>query len=133
LILDEPTTGLDSETATRVLEPLRRLMCGRTTLIVSHNLPAIREATTILVIKEGRVVERGSHADLVAKDGVYARLAGYHNGQEAAPTPTELMSEVVEPRRTGRNPRRLRSASGSKQRPPTTPPRHGSKRGMLKK
>jgi len=56
LILDEPTTDLDPESGQRILEPLRRLMSGRTTIIISHNLVTVREATAILVLREGRVI-----------------------------------------------------------------------------
>ena len=74
LILDEPTTGLDAESGERILEPLRRLMSGRSTIVVSHNLLTAREATEILVFDQGRIVERGRHHDLLRRGGVYARL-----------------------------------------------------------
>ena len=75
LILDEPTSGLDSAAAERILEPLRRLMSGRTTIIISHDLQTVREASQIVVLDGGRVVERGTHADLLDRGGLYARLA----------------------------------------------------------
>lgn len=74
LVLDEPTSGLDSATGERILAPLRRLMQGRTTIIVSHNLQTVREATVIIVLDHGRVVECGSHADLLHQEGTYAAL-----------------------------------------------------------
>ena len=74
LILDEPTTGLDVESGEKVLGPLRRLMGGRTTIVVSHDLMTAREASEIVVLKNGRVAERGSHTDLLDREGVYARL-----------------------------------------------------------
>ena len=85
LILDEPTTGLDAGSTDRILEPLRRLMAGRATIIVSHNLATVREATQILVLDHGRVIERGTHTDLLHRAGRYRelwRLAGmaHHPG-----------------------------------------------------
>jgi ABC-type multidrug transport system fused ATPase/permease subunit len=74
LVLDEPTTGLDAESGERILAPLRRLMAGRATLVISHNLLTVREATEIVVLDGGRVAERGSHDDLLAAGGAYARL-----------------------------------------------------------
>ncbi len=82
LILDEPTTGLDVETGQRILEPLRRLMRGRTTIVISHNLLTVREATSIVVLERGQVVERGTHQDLLCRGGAYARLYRLHH-QEA--------------------------------------------------
>ncbi|MFF0163876.1 ABC transporter ATP-binding protein [Streptomyces sp. NPDC005263] len=78
LILDEPTTGLDAESGRRVMEPLRRLMAGRTTIVISHNLLTVRDATEILVLDHGRVVERGAHHDLLASGMTYARLHRLH-------------------------------------------------------
>jgi ATP-binding cassette subfamily B protein len=80
LILDEPTTGLDAESGERILEPLRRLMEGRATIIISHNLTTVREATEILFLEAGRVVERGSHDELLAAGGAYAGLYAVHAG-----------------------------------------------------
>lgn len=74
LLLDEPTTGLDVLSVQRVTGPLRRLMAGRTTVVVSHDLDTVRDATTILVMDAGAVVERGTHDELVAAGGAYARL-----------------------------------------------------------
>ena len=82
LILDEPTSALDVETETRLLDALERLMAGRTTFVVSHRLSAVRSADRIVVLEDGRVVEEGAHAELVARGGVFAR---FHSLQDLAP------------------------------------------------
>jgi ABC-type multidrug transport system fused ATPase/permease subunit len=74
LILDEPTSALDAETERLVLEALGRLMKGRTTLIIAHRLSTIRNADRIIVLHEGRVVESGSHEELLTLGTFYARL-----------------------------------------------------------
>ena len=74
LILDEPTTALDAESTQRLLQPLRRLMRGRTTIVISHTLMTVRDADAIVVLDRGRVVESGTHDELVALGGVYAGL-----------------------------------------------------------
>jgi ATP-binding cassette, subfamily B, bacterial len=84
LVLDEPTTGLDAESGEKVMGPLRRLMSGRTTIVISHNLMTVREATEIVVLEDGRVAERGTHAELLEKNGTYARLYRLHSPDDAA-------------------------------------------------
>ncbi|MEV5875929.1 ABC transporter ATP-binding protein [Streptomyces sp. NPDC052101] len=74
LLLDEPTTGLDVRSGRRIMDPLRRLMAGRTTVVISHHLLTVRDATRIVVLDHGRVVEHGAHDDLVRGQGAYARL-----------------------------------------------------------
>ena len=86
LILDEPTTGLDVESGEKVLGPLRRLMSGRTTIVISHNLMTVREASEIVLLENGRPAERGSHDDLISQSGLYARLYDMHR---AAPQTVE--------------------------------------------
>jgi ATP-binding cassette, subfamily B, bacterial len=80
LVLDEPTTGLDALAARRVIRPLRRLISGRTTLMITHDLNLAPDADRILVLDAGRVVESGTHRDLLARGGVYAGLYGSQNG-----------------------------------------------------
>jgi len=74
LILDEATSSLDVESETLINEALERLLVGRTTFIIAHRLSTIRRATAILVIVDGQVVEQGTHATLLERGGVYARL-----------------------------------------------------------
>ena len=74
LILDEATSALDSESERQVQEALQRLMAGRTTLIVAHRLSTIEHADVVVVLDHGKLVESGSHAQLLARDGLYARL-----------------------------------------------------------
>jgi ABC-type multidrug transport system fused ATPase/permease subunit len=74
LILDEPTAALDTESEQIVVEALRRLMQGRTVITIAHRLSTIRDANRIFVLKDGVLAEQGSHAELMARDGVYAEL-----------------------------------------------------------
>jgi len=74
LVLDEPTTGLDAGTAQRVLGPMRRLMDGRTTIVIAHDLLTVREATRIAVLDAGRVVDTGTHAELLGRCPLYRTL-----------------------------------------------------------
>jgi ATP-binding cassette subfamily B protein len=74
LVLDEPTTSLDAESGHRILEPLRRLMRQRTTMIISHNLATVREVDRIIVLDEGGLAEQGTHEELLARGDAYATL-----------------------------------------------------------
>ncbi|MDQ6766855.1 MAG: ABC transporter ATP-binding protein/permease [Candidatus Eremiobacteraeota bacterium] len=74
LILDEATSSLDAQSEALINEALERLLVGRTTFIIAHRLSTIRRATTILVLSEGKIVEHGKHADLLARNGMYAAL-----------------------------------------------------------
>jgi ABC-type multidrug transport system fused ATPase/permease subunit len=74
LILDEPTSSVDSRTELVIIDALDRLMEGRTTFIIAHRLSTIRRADLILVVDKGRIVERGSHAELLRANGLYATL-----------------------------------------------------------
>ncbi|MFN2196840.1 MAG: ABC transporter ATP-binding protein, partial [Anaerolineales bacterium] len=74
LILDEATSSVDTRTEARIQKSLLRLMAGRTSFVIAHRLSTIRDADEILVIQDGEIVERGSHADLLEKQGVYHHL-----------------------------------------------------------
>ncbi len=74
LILDEATSSLDAQSEALINEALERLLVGRTTFIIAHRLSTIRRATTILVLDDGKIVEQGKHAELLARDGLYSAL-----------------------------------------------------------
>ena len=74
LILDEATSSIDTRTEVRIQKAFARMMQGRTSFIVAHRLSTIREADVILVMKDGRIVEQGSHDQLLAQGGFYAKL-----------------------------------------------------------
>lgn len=106
LLLDEPTTGLDAESTRRVLAPLRRVMHGRTTIIISHNLLTVADADTILYLEHGRVAAAGTHAQLLTSCRGYQRLYRLHHplGPPGAPGPRAARPRhVVHPRPPGRS------------------------------
>ena len=82
----EPTTGLDARSGEKVLAPLRRLMRGRTTIVVSHNLLTVRDATRIVVLEAGRVAEEGTHEEFLERNGNYTRLYHLHRTEEKVVT-----------------------------------------------
>jgi ATP-binding cassette subfamily B protein len=82
LILDEATSSVDTRTEVQIQEAMNRLRASRTSFVIAHRLSTIRGADVILVMEAGRIVEQGSHAELLAREGAYARL---YNSQFVAP------------------------------------------------
>ncbi|MFB6170231.1 MAG: ABC transporter ATP-binding protein, partial [Haloarculaceae archaeon] len=81
LVLDEATSDVDTETELLIQRSLDRLTEGRTTFTIAHRLSTVKDADTILVLEDGAVVERGTHEDLIDRDGLYANLWGVQAGE----------------------------------------------------
>jgi len=79
LILDEATASVDTATERLIQEALEHLMAGRTSFVIAHRLSTIRQADQILVLRQGRIIERGTHEELLGRDGLYAKLARIQN------------------------------------------------------
>jgi ATP-binding cassette subfamily B protein/subfamily B ATP-binding cassette protein MsbA len=92
LILDEPTSSIDSKTEAVILDALDRLMVGRTTFLIAHRLSTIRRADIILVLDKGRLVERGSHHELLRHGGLYRQL----HDMQATPVERVVLEELEE-------------------------------------
>ena len=105
LILDEPTSSIDSRTEAVILEALERLMEGRTTIVIAHRLSTLRSVDEILVMSHGELVEQGTHEELVEQDGLYRELWEAQTGAAGARKTAEALG------------RRRRSSK-----PPSTPP-----------
>ncbi len=95
LLLDEATSALDAESEAAVQLALTHLRAGRTTIIVAHRLSTVRDADLVVVMADGRAIEQGSHAELLAKDGAYARLV---RSQAFGGEPGETLPALTEVR-----------------------------------
>lgn len=98
LILDEPTSSIDSKTEDVILDSLEELMEGRTSFMIAHRLSTVRHADQILVMRDGRIVERGTHEELVDRGGVYTELhkaQTKERGRRRTPVPREPHPEPV--------------------------------------
>jgi ATP-binding cassette subfamily B protein len=95
VILDEATAHLDSESEAAVQRALGAALTGRTALVIAHRLSTVRDADQILVLDKGRIVERGTHDELVADGGLYAEL--YRTQFAVADSPRPFEAEPVEP------------------------------------
>jgi ATP-binding cassette subfamily B protein len=74
VVLDEATAHLDSESEVAVQRALKQALAGRTSIVIAHRLSTVRDADQILVVDDGRIVERGTHGELIATGGLYAEL-----------------------------------------------------------
>ena len=97
LILDEPSTGLDAESTDLVLQALRKLMKGKTTIIISHELNLIRDADKIIVIKAGEIEQMGTHDELIRAGGLYANLYAMQSGQREMAGNVLPVAEIANP------------------------------------
>ncbi len=94
LILDEPTSSVDSKTEAVILEALERLMVGRTTFMIAHRLSTLKHADQVLVINQGELVEQGTQAELLARNGLYKQL---YDAQLASIRQSKLATATAQP------------------------------------
>jgi ABC-type multidrug transport system fused ATPase/permease subunit len=99
LLLDEPTTGLDAESTQRVLEPMRRLMSGRTTIVISHNLLTVTDADQILFLEDGAITGSGTHQQLLGRHPGYTRLYRLHHPDNSGTPDMDGGTVAVPPQR----------------------------------
>ena len=90
VVLDEATAHLDSESEVAVQHALKAALTGRTSLVIAHRLSTVRDADVILVLQDGRIVQRGRHDELLAAGGLYADLHRTQFRAQDAPDPAEL-------------------------------------------
>ena len=90
LILDEATASIDSETEARLQQAIERVLENRTAIVIAHRLSTIRKADRILVFHKGRIVEQGTHRELLEHGGVYARLHRLQFAESSAEAATEI-------------------------------------------
>jgi ATP-binding cassette subfamily B protein/subfamily B ATP-binding cassette protein MsbA len=132
VILDEPTSAIDIETEAEIVEALERLIAGRTTFVIAHRLSTVRRADRVVVMEDGRIIEEGPPAELLAQQGMFRRLHDLQHGDGSTLVPgvaadalpelpdgeqprlENLVRLVVRLRRQRREPRPSRAARETK-------------------